>query len=274
MSSVRLRRLQADFEKLSAYAQRHPRVRLVQVEGTPPEKYQVEFQIRSLRQHEDRFAFIDRHLVEVFLPRDYPRTPPQCRMLTPVFHPNIAPHAICIGDHWNAGEPLWSLVMRIGEMLAYQSYNTKSPLNGEAARWVDDNEDKLPLDRVPLYIDQEERPASSAGPAVPTAKVVRPGTSTAPPQPPKTASPPVSASPVPTARVVNRPPATPPSAAKIPTARPVQPAPGVSQAQANAAATVTCLCPGCGTSYSVPASMAGKNARCKQCRSIISIPSR
>ena len=53
-----------------------------------------------------------------------------------LFHPNIAPHAICIGDHWSAGEPLVALGIRIGEMIAYQSYNTKSPLNGEAARWV------------------------------------------------------------------------------------------------------------------------------------------
>src|SRR6516225_2889830 len=60
----------------------------------------------------------------------------RCRFLTPIFHPNIAPHAIGIGDHWSPGEPLWSIVARIGEMIAYQSYNTKSPLNGEAARWV------------------------------------------------------------------------------------------------------------------------------------------
>ena len=98
---------------------------------------------------------------------------------------NIAPHAICIGDHWNAGEPLWSMVMRIGEMLAFQSYNTKSPLNGEAARWVDKNVDKLPLDRVPLYVDQPDQP-SQAAPAdnpVPTARVVRPATRQTPSAP-------------------------------------------------------------------------------------------
>ena len=74
-------------------------------------------------------------------------------MLTPVFHPNIAPHAICIGDHWSAGESLASMVARIGEMIAYQSYNTKSPLNGEAARWVEQNEAHLPLDRVKMHLD-------------------------------------------------------------------------------------------------------------------------
>ncbi len=28
---------------------------------------------------------------------------PPCRMLTPVFHPNVDPQKICIGDHWSAG---------------------------------------------------------------------------------------------------------------------------------------------------------------------------
>jgi predicted Zn finger-like uncharacterized protein len=80
-------------------------------------------------------------------------------MLTPVFHPNIAPHAICIGDHWSAGEPLAALVARIGELLAYQSYNTKSPLNGEAARWTSEHLDELPLDPVSMF-PEETTPAA------------------------------------------------------------------------------------------------------------------
>jgi predicted Zn finger-like uncharacterized protein len=98
---------------------------------------------------------VQSHLVEVTLPRNYPRTPPQCRMLSPVFHPNIAPHAICVGDHWGAGESLESIIIRIGEMLAYQSYNVKSPLNGEAARWVEENKHRVPLDRVSLLPEEE-----------------------------------------------------------------------------------------------------------------------
>src|SRR5262249_32671744 len=46
-------------------------------------------------------------------------------------------------------------VARIGEMIAYQSYNTKSPLNGEAARWVADNLDRLPLDPVSMLVDEQ-----------------------------------------------------------------------------------------------------------------------
>jgi hypothetical protein len=82
-------------------------------------------------------------------------------MLSPVFHPNIAPHAICVGDHWSAGESLASIVIRIGEMLAYQVYNVKSPLNGEAARWVQQHEDLLPLDEVSMLV--EDPPADHEG---------------------------------------------------------------------------------------------------------------
>jgi ubiquitin-protein ligase len=178
MSLVRLRRLQADFLKLQEYVRAHPRVQLVQYDGDPPERYQLRYQVRSLRQKDDELIEVSDHLVEIMLPRNYPRLPPQCRMLTPVFHPNIAPHAICIGDHWSAGEPLSSLVGRIGEMLAYQSYNTKSPLNGEAARWTDENIDRLPLDKVQM--DVEERAAVPPPRPIPTAlPVERP----APPPP-------------------------------------------------------------------------------------------
>lgn len=153
MSAVRLRRLQADFHKLQDFVRRHPRVQLLQIEGNPPERYQLQYQIRSLVQKDDQLLEATNHLVEIVLPRNYPRTPPQCRMLTPIFHPNIAPHAICIGDHWSAGESLYAIVARIGELIAYQSYNTKSPLNGEAARWTSENIDRLPLDGVNMFIE-------------------------------------------------------------------------------------------------------------------------
>ena len=67
-------------------------------------------------------------------------------MLTPIFHPNIEPATICVGDHWTAGERLVDLVVRIGEMIAYQAYNVKSPLDGEAAMWADLHVRDLPVD--------------------------------------------------------------------------------------------------------------------------------
>lgn len=167
MSTVRLRRLSADYDKLKEYVRRHPRVRLLQAEGDPPERYQFEYRIRSVRMVGGEVQPVENHVVEVTLPLAYPRTPPQCRMLSPVFHPNIAPHAICVGDHWSAGQSLQLIITRIGEMLAYQSYNVKSPLNGEAARWVEQNKDRVPLDPVSLLIE-EESPQPTTAP--PTAK--------------------------------------------------------------------------------------------------------
>jgi hypothetical protein len=35
-------------------------------------------------------------------------------------------------------------------MIAYQSYNIKSPLNGEAAMWADQHEFLLPTDKSDL----------------------------------------------------------------------------------------------------------------------------
>ena len=85
-------------------------------------------------------------MVEIQLTGDYPRLAPKVKMLTPVFHPNIDPASVCVGDHWTAGERLVDLVIRIGEMLGYQAYNIQSPLDGEAAMWTDMHRDRLPID--------------------------------------------------------------------------------------------------------------------------------
>lgn len=181
MSSLRLRRLQADFQNLRDVLSKQPRIRLVEARGNPPEQYKLEYHVRSLKKQDDTIVAAGQHIVEISLPRDYPKVAPHCRMLSPVFHPNIAPHAICVGDHWSVGEPLWSIVMRIGEMLAYQAYNTKSPLNGEAARWADENEDRLPLDPIQLLVAEPVTAAAGAGPVPQTA--AKPAATSAPKQP-------------------------------------------------------------------------------------------
>ena len=58
------------------------------------------------------------------------------------------------------------LIQRVGEILAYQSYNTKSPLNGRAAQWVDEHRDQLPIDREEFFIDLHGAPEAVADAAV------------------------------------------------------------------------------------------------------------
>ncbi len=166
MSSLRLKRLQADYEGVQRLGRLHPRIRVEGVGGTPPDRYRLELRVRSLREVDGNVVVAELHRLEVVLPRGYPRDPPLCRMLTPVFHPNIAPHAVCIGDHWTAGESLERMIQRVGEMLAFQSYNVKSPLNGRAAQWVEENLERLPVDPAEFFVDlaaaPPEAPAGSA----------------------------------------------------------------------------------------------------------------
>jgi ubiquitin-protein ligase len=246
MSTVRLRRLQADYDRLREYIDRHPRVQLIQADGTPPERYHLELRIREMRQAGDELSIAKSHMIEISLPLSYPRMPPQCRMLTPVFHPNIAPHAICIGDHWSPGEPLWSIIARIGEMIAYQSYNTKSPLNGEAARWVDEHLDELPFDPMSMMPDNGGDPAVLASAPAPVRAPVSPRNvqHSAPSQSP------------PTPRVTAR-----PAAATMPS----QPSPAPESDR-------HCACPHCGSSLRLTAQLAGKQVRCLQCRTVFRLP--
>jgi ubiquitin-protein ligase len=247
MSTVRLRRLHADYEKIQEYIKGHPRLQLIQAEGSPPERYQLEYRIRGLRQTADELSIVKSHMVEVSLPVSYPRLPPQCRMLTPIFHPNIAPHAICIGDHWSPGEPLWSIVARIGEMIAYQSYNTKSPLNGEAARWVDQHVDELPLDPVSMMPDD----ATVSGAGVPTSRPkASPGATNAP----STQSRPIQGM-----RPNSRPTEWP--ARPEPSSPPVSSPPGGELA-----------CPQCGALLKLRPELAGKQVRCLRCKTVFRIP--
>jgi predicted Zn finger-like uncharacterized protein len=232
MSAVRLRRLQADYLRLQEYVQRHPRVQLIQTRGSPPEQYQLQYQIESLRERDGRLIHVDTHLVEITLPLNYPRVPPQCRMLTPIFHPNIAPHAICIGDHWSAGETLSSIVTRIGELIAYQSYNVKSPLNGEAARWTSENLDRLPLDPVNMLVEE-----TSPSPGPRTSKVQPPAAADGPPH-------------------VHRP---------VPSASP----PVVSAPPAPKAITFTCS--NCQATLRVTADLVGKRVRCPRCNIVSTV---
>jgi len=145
--SVHLRRLIADQQSMQTVFAAHPAITVLEQIGSPPERYLVEIRVPCPLppQAGAEPALGSAHRAEIFLPIDYPRRPPFCRMVTPVHHPNIDPQKICIGDHWSAGQSLARLVVHIAEMLCYQSYNIRSPLNAAAAAWADGNAARFPL---------------------------------------------------------------------------------------------------------------------------------
>lgn len=147
MIPPRVRRLTQDHEKLRVRFADWPLIRLTGTAGLPPEYYRVTYSIRGL--YVDPMGQIlerSEHILEMNLSLGYPRRAPQCRMLTPVFHPNFDEVSVCIGDFWAPSEGLDDLIVRIGRMIAYQEYNTKSPLNGLAARWAAEHPQFLPID--------------------------------------------------------------------------------------------------------------------------------
>jgi ubiquitin-protein ligase len=150
--SLRIRRLGSDARQMAEAFSGFPFIQIRKTTGNPADIYEIEYSIRGLqRGPRDEPAPRETHLAEIRLTSDYPRLAPQCKMLTPIFHPNIDTGTICVGDHWTAGERLASLVIRIGEMIAYQAYNIQSPLDAEAAMWADLNRDRLPIDTRNLH---------------------------------------------------------------------------------------------------------------------------
>lgn len=151
MPSPRTRRLALDEQMLQNLLQDWPLIQVTGKAGIPPEIYRITYNIRGLYvSASGEILERDTHVLELNLTLGYPKRAPQCRMLMPVFHPNFDDSMVCIGDFWAASEGLDDLIVRIGRMIAYQEYNTKSPLNGLAAKWAAQNSHLLPIDPRPV----------------------------------------------------------------------------------------------------------------------------
>ncbi len=158
--SPRLRRLLLDYDRLQKRFANCSVIRIIEAVGNPPEQYRVEFMVKGLEiVAGGKIQERNQHLVEINLSLGYPRRMPQCKILTPIFHPNFDQTSICIGDFWAASEGLDDLLVRIARLIAYQEYNTKSPLNGLAAKWAMENQGQLPVDRremAPMALEEAE----------------------------------------------------------------------------------------------------------------------
>lgn len=156
-----------DYQMLSARLANWAVIQITGTAGIPPEIYRFTYNIRGLYVSASG-EILERnvHVLEVNLSLGYPRRAPQCRMLTPVFHPNFDDSQVCIGDFWAASEGLDDLVTRIGRMICYQEYNIKSPLNGLAAKWVEQNLNLLPIDSRNVAPPSESQPVTAVEAAI------------------------------------------------------------------------------------------------------------
>jgi ubiquitin-protein ligase len=166
MLSPRIRRLKLDHDQLVQKFAGWPLIQITGTAGMPPEVYRFAYNVKGLYvSATGEIQERAQHFLEVNLSLGYPRRAPQCRMLTPVFHPNFDDSTVCIGDFWAASEGLDDLIIRIGRMIAYQEFNTKSPLNGLAAKWSEQHGHLFPVDTRDIA-PPLERVAPSSEPAV------------------------------------------------------------------------------------------------------------
>lgn len=151
--TARMRRLASDYEQVKKDFAGHKNIIVTPIGEEPPEKYHVTYFVNGIYLLPDgRIETLGRHEVEITLHADYPRYKPICKILTPIWHPNFRDGQICIGDIWGAGESLSDIIINIGDMIQYKSWNSYSPLSADAAQWAMDNKHLFPVGNVELHI--------------------------------------------------------------------------------------------------------------------------
>jgi ubiquitin-protein ligase len=123
--------------------------------GDPPQQYRIVFQGKGLYRDRGNVRVLDQHRVEIKLGASYPRSMPEIRWLTPVYHPNISEIGmVCLGGygtHWVPSIQLDELCVMLWDMLRYHNYDIRSPYNRESALWTAGQTSfRFPIDARPL----------------------------------------------------------------------------------------------------------------------------
>lgn len=179
--TARMKRIASDYEEIKKNFAGHKNIIVTPIGDEPPEKYHVTYFVNGIYLLPDgRIETLGRHEVEITLHADYPRYKPICKILTPIWHPNFRDGQICIGDIWGAGESLSDIIINIGDMIQYKSWNSYSPLSADAAKWAMENKHLFPVGNINLHVadyasstepveidllDEEEKAVSSDEPA-------------------------------------------------------------------------------------------------------------
>ena len=150
--SPRDRRLKSDFQALERLKVQSS-ILDFEVLDQPPTRYIVTFRGKGLMQppNSDAVTIQEFHQVEIRLGVNYPRSKPDLKWKSPLFHPNIsALGQVCLGGystHWVPSLNLDELCEMLWDMVRYANYDVKSPYNYKAARWVERQQIyKFPLD--------------------------------------------------------------------------------------------------------------------------------
>lgn len=182
--SPRMRRLRADFQRMTELAARSD---LISFEAQaprpalPPERYLVTYTCKGIISVDSQGnpKFGNKHQVEIYLHNQYPQRWPGMKWLTPIWHPNInhINGTVCIdAAWWTASRSLDWLVIMIGEMVQYKNFHDDPtqppfPWDPEAARWCRAYRAKhpnaFPVDRRELLRPERIRIQEKQSPSKP-----------------------------------------------------------------------------------------------------------
>ena len=155
--NARMRRIASDYEQIKKNFANQKNIVVEPIGEEPAEKYRVTYYVNGIYLLEDgRIETLGKHVVIITLHAEYPRYKPICKILTPIWHPNFRDGQICIGDIWGAGESLSDIIINIGDMIQYKSWNSFSPLSADAAEWAIANKHLFPVGNVNLWTGEEE----------------------------------------------------------------------------------------------------------------------
>lgn len=165
---IRDKRLKKELEKLEKLAQESSMFQFKEY----PDKYLVVFTCQGM---ENPNSQRNQHVIEIYLPADFPRKAPILRFKTPIFHPNIRgllndtekvdeligqvgginsfmdritededfkeifDSYICLdvlAENWSPDYSLYDICVELAGMIQFQRYNIGDPLNKEAANWT------------------------------------------------------------------------------------------------------------------------------------------
>jgi ubiquitin-protein ligase len=132
-------RREQDVQKLrELQKQSHDRIRVVRVNGRPPNEIEVELHLKTVPSKQYPRAVQDVTRLGISLPARYPFVEPAVDVRTPILHPNIySSGRICLGMKWIPSFGLDLLVRRIAQIVTYDPavLNEASPANRDALTW-------------------------------------------------------------------------------------------------------------------------------------------
>jgi ubiquitin-protein ligase len=130
-------------------------------DGDPPERYEVTYTLTGLQQNKNKEVYeAKNHTIAITIPFGFPHFPPNCKPISPIFHPDFDQAAICIGDFWSKDSTLPDLILHIGQMISGEVFSTDNAFNDEAVVWYKQHSDRLPFEVLDLSTKQ-------ASPAIP-----------------------------------------------------------------------------------------------------------